>query len=70
LLAIIEARLFSDSELRRLRLRHGEGAAIAWLYANGDVLERRDDDEFAHITVRLEPEQSARFDRMQRRQGN
>ena len=70
LLAIVEACLFSDSELRRLRLRHGEGAAIAWLYANGDVLERRDDDEFAHITVRLEPEQSARFDRMQRRQGN
>jgi GTP-binding protein HflX len=70
LLAMIEARLFSDSELRRLRLRHGEGAIIAWLYANGDVLERRDDDEFAHITVRLEPEQSARFDRMQRRQSN
>ena len=28
-------------------------------------LERRDDDEFAHMTVRLDPEQSAQFDRMQ-----
>jgi GTP-binding protein HflX len=70
LLAMLEARLFSESELRRLRLRHREGAAIAWLYANGDVIERRDDEEFAHITVRLEPEQSARFDRMQRRQAD
>ena len=69
-LALIDAGISSQSELRRLRLRHGEGAAIAWLYANGDVLERRDDEEFAHITVRLGPAQSARFDRMQRQHGD
>ena len=39
----------------------------AWLYANGNVLARRDDDEFAHMTVRLDQAAAARFDRMQRR---
>jgi GTP-binding protein HflX len=67
LLAAIDARLSAGSELRHLRLRHGDGAAIAWLYANGNVVARRDDEEFAHMTVRLDPAQAARFDRMQRR---
>src|SRR5688572_15977059 len=67
LLALIDARLSAGSELRHLRLRHGDGAAIAWLYANGNVVARRD-DEFAHMTVRLDPAQAARFDRMQRRE--
>jgi len=69
LLAVIDARLSTGSHLRRLKLRHGDGAGIAWLYANGEVLERRDDDEFVHVTVRLDPAQSAQFDRMQRRHG-
>ncbi len=67
LLRVIDARFAAGSKLRHLRLRHGDGAAIAWLYAHGNVLERRDDDEFAHITVRLDLAESARFDRMQRR---
>ena len=67
LLASIDARLSTGSELRHLRLRHGDGASIAWLYANGSVVARRDDEEFAHMTVRLDPAQAARFDRMQRR---
>jgi GTPase len=67
LLRLIDARLSAGSELRHLRLRHGDGAAIAWLYANGSVVARRDDEEFAHMTVRLDPAQAARFDRMQRR---
>jgi GTPase len=67
LLALMDARLSEGEELRHLRLRHGDGATIAWLYANGSVVARRDDDEFAHLTVRLDPAQSARFDRMQRR---
>jgi GTP-binding protein HflX len=67
LLGLIDARLTSGAQLRRLRLRHGEGAAIAWLYSHGEVVERRDDEDFAHLTVRLDPAQSARFDRMQRR---
>jgi GTP-binding protein HflX len=67
LLALVDARLSAGSELRHLRLRHGDGAAIAWLYANGNVVARRDDEEFAHMTVRLDPAEAARFDRMQRR---
>ena len=67
LLSLIDERLMAGAQLRRLRLRHGEGAAIAWLYAHGEVIERRDDEDFAHLTVRLDPAESARFDRMQRR---
>ena len=66
-MALIDERLTAGAQLRRLRLRHGEGAAIAWLYAHGEVIERRDDEDFAHLTVRLDPAESARFDRMQRR---
>ena len=67
LLALIDGRLSAGAELRHLRLRHSDGGAIAWLYANGTVVARRDDEEFAHLSVRLDPAQSARFDRMQRR---
>jgi GTPase len=38
-----------------------DGAGIAWLYSHGDVVGRRDDDEFAHLTVRLDSADLARF---------
>jgi GTP-binding protein HflX len=47
-------------------LRHGDGSAIAWLYSHGTVLERRDDDDFAYLTVSLDTEEQARFERLQR----
>jgi hypothetical protein len=31
------------------------------------VIERRDDDEFAYLTVSLAPEERARFERRQQR---
>ncbi|HXV24443.1 MAG TPA: GTPase HflX [Alphaproteobacteria bacterium] len=67
LLSLIDARLSAGAQLRLLRLHHRDGAAIAWLYANGSVLARRDDEEFTHLTVRLDPSDWARFDRMQQR---
>jgi GTPase len=66
LLAEIDRRLAADRGTTRYRLRHGEGSAIAWLYSHGTVLERRDDDDFAYLTVSLDAEEQARFARLQR----
>ncbi len=66
LLAEIDRRLASAQDVARYRMRHGEGGAIAWLYSHGTVLERRDDEKFAYLTVSLTPEERARFERMQR----
>jgi GTP-binding protein HflX len=60
LLAEIDRRLAADRGTTRYRLRHGDGSAIAWLYSHGTVLERRDDDDFAYLTVSLDTEEQAR----------
>lgn len=62
LLATIDAKL-SDSLLTQVEatIPHTDGRAMAWLYANGHVLARRDGDELAHFTVRLSPANRARF---------
>jgi GTP-binding protein HflX len=38
-----------------------DGAGIAWLYRNGEVLERHDDEAMAHLLVNLRPEDAQRF---------
>lgn len=62
LLTAIDAKL-SDALLTEIDLSipHGDGRAMAWLYANGQVLSRRDGEEFAHFTARLSPANRARF---------
>jgi GTPase len=66
LLKEIDRRLAVDRQVVRCRLRHAEGGAIAWLYKHCTVLERRDDEDFAYLTVSLSPEERARFERLQR----
>jgi GTPase len=66
LLAEIDRRLGIARDLARYRLSLAEGGAIAWLYSHGTVIERRDDEEFAYLTVNLAPEERARFERRQR----
>jgi GTP-binding protein HflX len=38
-----------------------DGRALAWLYARGEILERADHDQIAHVTVALDPPDLARF---------
>lgn len=40
-----------------------DGAALAWLYDRGEVLDRRDEDELAHVQVALDQADLARFER-------
>jgi GTP-binding protein HflX len=44
LLALIEAKLSADRGLYQLVLTPQDGAILAWIYREGEVLERRDED--------------------------
>jgi GTP-binding protein HflX len=61
LLALIDARLGAGRQVVEVAVPHADGAALAWLYRHGEVVERRDDEEAAHLTVRLDAADAARF---------
>ena len=70
LLEGIDRRIEGERDLCEYRVHLADGRAIAWLYQNGEVRERRDEGEYAHIKVRLAEADQARFDRIrERRQG-
>jgi len=43
-----------------------DGAMIAWLYRHGEVLNRSDDDFYAHFRVSLTPADAERLSRLRR----
>ncbi|HLJ63189.1 MAG TPA: GTPase HflX [Stellaceae bacterium] len=53
LLALIDHRLEGDRRLVHLDIPVSDGAALAWLYAHGEVVNRQDDESSAHVEVRL-----------------
>jgi len=57
----LDAILSAGAATVDLKVALSDGAGIAWLYQNGDVVRRRDDDEWAHVTVRLDEADLARF---------
>ncbi|MBW7836874.1 MAG: GTPase HflX [Sphingomonadales bacterium] len=57
----IDAFFAARDRLRTLRLNAGEGAAIAWLYAHGEVVSREDGDDAVDLTVRMTPAAWSRF---------
>lgn len=63
LVAAIDRRVTENRPEAELKVTLSDGAAIAWLYHKGQVLERRDDDRFAHLRVKLDPADLARFRR-------
>lgn len=42
-------------------IAHADGRALAWLYRHGEIISRTDDDSVAHIRVRLDRANLARF---------
>ena len=66
LLAMIDRGL--DSEIRSVRLDVPltDGKTLAWIYRHGKVLSRRDDNEAAHLSVRLSEADIARLRHQQR----
>ena len=61
LLAAIGRHLAKSARTVTLSVALDDGAAIAWLYDRGQVLERRDDAQQAHLRVELDPSDLARF---------
>jgi GTP-binding protein HflX len=53
LLRLIERRLDTGVRSVRLDVPLSDGRTLAWIYAHGEVLGRRDDGEAAHLSVRL-----------------
>lgn len=52
---------YAHARLYDMSLDASDGRRLAWLYANGDVLERRDDGEQVHVRVRLTAQQYGRY---------
>ncbi len=63
LLAAIERYLGAGHRTVDLSVQLSNGAAISWLYAHGRVLDRHDDEAFAHLRVSLDAADLARFRR-------
>ena len=60
-LLLLDARVDGGRQLVDLNVPLTDGASIAWLYQHGDVVSRRDDEERAHISVRLAEADLGRF---------
>lgn len=63
LLEKIDQFLGRKEKTYKFDLPLSDGKKIAWLYSHGEVLDRRDDEEKAHITVKLSLENGERFKR-------
>ncbi len=63
LLAAIDRRLAESRHVVDLEVDLADGAALAWLYRHGQVLERHDDGMAAHLLVALDSVDEARFRR-------
>jgi GTP-binding protein HflX len=61
LLALLDTRLDAERQTALLDVPLADGAAIAWLYRHGEVVERDDDEQHAHLTVRLSEADLGRF---------
>jgi GTPase len=66
LLAVIGGRLGRNAQAIRLDIPLSDGKTLAWVYARGEVLGRRDDAESAHLSVRLSDADLGRLRHRQR----
>jgi GTP-binding protein HflX len=54
-------RLRSNELVHEISVPAGDGGRIAWLHSRGEVLGQRHDDAAVHLSVRLSPDNWARF---------
>ncbi|HEY4071303.1 MAG TPA: GTPase HflX [Sphingomicrobium sp.] len=57
--------LRSGEQVHEVRLPASAGEKIAWLHARGEVLEQSFDQDHVHLSVRLSPDNWARFQAME-----
>jgi len=56
--------LHSGSQTHEIRLNAGDGTRIAWLHARGEVIDQHSDGDQLQLSVKLSPENWARFERL------
>ncbi|MEM6900552.1 MAG: hypothetical protein AAF583_12365 [Pseudomonadota bacterium] len=61
LLQKIEEAIYPDQEEVHLSLRHGDGAALSWLYDHGSVESRCDTEQTVELVTRLTPKAFQQF---------
>lgn len=66
LLKTIDSLLSRKEKTYPFTLSLNEGKKIAWLYAHGEVLTRKDDEQNAYLMVKLSHENKERFDQLSR----
>src|SRR3954452_14805547 len=66
LLAVLDGHRTANRQVVDVDVDLTDGATLSWLYARGEVLDRRDDEAQAHLRVAMEPAHLARFAGMER----
>jgi GTPase len=66
LVALIDAHLDGAGPAVRFDIPLSDGRTLAWIYRHGEVLARRDDNETAHLSVRLSAADLGRLRHQQR----
>ena len=66
LLGVVDRRLAASMKIVDVDLKPEDGANLAWLYAHGEIVERKDEDEAIHLKVRLDAANLARFENRRR----
>jgi GTP-binding protein HflX len=66
LLQLIDRRLDAGLRAVRLDVPLSDGRTLAWIYAHGEVIGRRDDADAAHLSVRLSEADLGRLRHRQR----
>ncbi len=61
LLKKISEHILSEHVVLDIKIPLNDGAMLAWLYQNGDIIERRDGDQHFHISVCLSPTNHIRY---------
>ncbi|MBT3703979.1 MAG: GTPase HflX [Alphaproteobacteria bacterium] len=61
LIDLLDTRLSATRQVLELSIPHSDGAASAWLYAQGEILFRKDEDDYAQIRVALDDTDASRF---------
>ena len=64
LLTLLHDKLGAQRALRNVTVSLADGRTLSWLYAKGEIIERRDVDCQAQIRVALDPADADRLDRM------
>ncbi len=63
LLDNIDDLLAQSTSEHDIDLDSTDGASLSWLYENGEVIDRLDDETGIHLKVRLDPANWTRFER-------